>query len=185
MEKRKNLTIQDVFQKDIYKNMIYLIDRYSGEIEFKHLRYALVKKNDLSNKEIDKIKIFFNPNREIVKLTEKKIKNSKLKDETKQEIIKKINRSSLDSSFFKNNVKLSTKQNLYNHLDKIKKLGLIYSYKKKKKHPCYFITRKGHIYFIRYMIKNNFDNFFPDSKLDTLIICILALEKGKKIIVID
>ena len=187
MKKRSPLTVEDVYKKPIYKNIIYLIYRRNGKLQFAHLQYAMVKNHGIDDKKTAKLKKVFDTG------TQKEIDTVIKKWKTMYGSItaneqKKIQKGMRYSPFYKDNIKFSTKSNISNHLYRLKELELIDTINEidgKKCHPRYIITDKGQASFLRFMIKTNLDEHFPDDRLHILLPVMTAIEMGKKIRILD
>lgn len=144
MRKRRTLTVEDVFNKQKYQNILYLIIQAftsHKKIKFCHLRYALCKNHGL------------------------KISSKRLGDLIDSEI-----HALTKYGWLNKENKFSSYQTLGNAISRLKKLGLIESIPDKKGYDYYGLTPKGYIKYLSWFIHKFIDKQMNDNveKLEEL-----------------
>ena len=170
---RRKLSVNDIFTKNHYRNILFLIDianKYGQKITLHHLKYALVKNHeiDLRNKKIKQnLDNFFSS------VVQDEIKEHftilyKIGEISKSEFKNKITKNSItqlrEYGWLNENNKYTTVQNLVNHLAKLKNLDIIKSKKdRKKRYPYYLMTKKGMKEFHKFYLKFQIDKMSDDE----------------------
>ena len=151
VKKRRKLSIEDIFNKNSYVNILYLIynaNKNNKKISLFHLKYALVLNHGITlmNNKLDQdLDKFFS-----VHVTNEKIKYYtmlyKIGEITKKELKNNISKNQIKTleefKWLNENTKFSSTQNLVNHLLRLKKLNLIKTKKDENKgYPNYVLTK--------------------------------------------
>jgi len=181
MTARRHLSIEDVFKKQKYRNIMYLISTYSDfhpdkKLKFIHLRYALCKNPglNLDNKLEKDLKDFFNNpfHDRLIKDFNKQYKKGIITKQELEALIKQLGETELDRlkkyGWLTDETKFSTFQTLSNALARIEKLGLINRLNDKKGHKYYMITERGLDESTKYFIRWYMDNYLTGDKLEQL-----------------
>lgn len=178
-KKRRKMTFDEVFSKNKYRSIFYLIlwsNNLNKKITLHHLKYVLVKNHggiDLNDKRIKKnLENFFkiHVKEEIARYY---LMLYKIGEITKSELDKILSKNVLNEleeyGWVTEKAKFSTVQNLNNYLSRIRQLGLIKVEKRTKKgYPNYRLTKLGIEKYQKFYLKFLIDKC-PVEKLDQLI----------------
>lgn len=175
---KRELTVEDAFNKPKYYNILYLITHYTADekkIKFIHLRYALCKNHGIKDKSaIQECKNFFkNPftDRLIEQWNDWK-NTGYITEQEMRDLIKLSSMDELEFGIFSGMIlqkdKFPSYQTLGNALAKLKKLGLIEPKKDKKGYNYYERTEKSIMEWNRHFIKTLVDNYISDEHIEKL-----------------
>lgn len=186
------LSIEKIFEKPLYKNIMFMIVRSTqiGEkIKFHHICSKICVNHGYDTEKLKRLNDFFMINKKAINIAIKRHKDAfesgKIKKQTYDEFVKWVSskESFLDSPFFDKTIKFDRKVYLSRYLKRLQdNINPRIVEKKHDRRGSYYIaTEYGIASFYRYIIKDFLDKHFPDDQLFNLIHTMLLLSKNKSI----
>jgi hypothetical protein len=175
---REKLTIENVFKKPKYLNIISLVVQYSHDqkkkLELKHLRIALCKDSGFSELEEKEYMRFFDKDQKITKKViefyEACVKNNEITNKEFNTMVSHAKKNEIDLLRERGDLteedKFNKTSGLSNACGNLRELGLI--------DPNYVITDRGRTEFFRFMAHHMIDNIVSDAKMMDVYRYVLA-----------